>query len=129
VGTHVNDVGVRALAAWPGLARIIYLHVGDGHDKDPLTEASIHAIADSPYAANLEYLHIEGPNFYARGDTLESAQEKRIIALSKLGALKKLEFCNFYNDLWDSGRCELNAERAALVPTWRGGTWEDFGQN
>jgi predicted DNA-binding WGR domain protein len=129
VGTYVNDEGVKALAAWSGLARIIYLHVGHGHDNDPLTVASIHAIADSPYAANLECQHIEGHNFYAPGDTLESAQAKQIIALSKLGALKKLEFCNFYDNLWDSETSELNAERAALVPTWRGTTWEDFGQN
>jgi len=117
VGTYVNDEGVKALAAWPGLARIIYLHVGDSHDQDPLT------------VANLEYLNIEGHNFYAPGDTIESAQAKQIIALSKLGALKKLEFCNFYDNLWDSETSELNAERAALVPTWRGTTWEDFGQN
>jgi hypothetical protein len=100
-----------------------------GEESEGLTVASIHAIADSPYAAHLEYLHIEGPGFYGREDTVESALEKQIIALSRLGALKKLEFCNYYRDLWDSEPFELNAERAALVPTWRGGTWEDFGQN
>jgi uncharacterized protein (TIGR02996 family) len=109
----VTTEGIRALAAWPGLARLAFLEFGGDNDQFDAARA-IAAIADSPYAANIEYL-----NCYTPGETKARA------LLRRLAALPKLRFCSLYQHLFvhdeDEGM-QFDQQLAALVPGWLGGT-------
>jgi uncharacterized protein (TIGR02996 family) len=109
----VTTEGIRALAAWPGLARLAFLEFGSDGDQFDAAEA-IAAIADSPYAANIEYLNCHNP-----GETKARA------LLPRLAALPKLRFCSLHQHLFvhdeDEGM-QFNEQLAALVPGWLGGT-------
>jgi hypothetical protein len=109
----VTTEGIRALAAWPGLARLTFLEFGSDGDQFDAAQA-ITAIADSPYAANIEYLDCSNP-----GETNARA------LLPRLATLPKLRFCSLYRHLFgsdeDEGR-QFDEQLAALVPGWLGGT-------
>jgi hypothetical protein len=54
---ELTDAGLKALARWPGLARLVFLEVSPPHGKQ-FSPAAFRAFGNSPYVANLEYLSI-----------------------------------------------------------------------